>query len=90
MFMHQRRNDLLRHICWAQRNVTRQASEYSSHPSYNTSLPCGETKEDNEMGGTRNTHEVDVKYGMYTTLFVMPGREITLERRTVLGRRKVD
>jgi hypothetical protein len=41
------------------------------------------------MGGTRNTHEVDVKYGMYTIVFVMPGREITPERRTVLGRRKV-
>jgi len=61
MFMQQCRNDLLRHVRSAQRTVTRQASEYSSHLSYNTSLPCDKTKEDNEMGGTRNTQGVDVK-----------------------------
>jgi hypothetical protein len=62
MFTQQRRNDLLRHIYRAQRKVTWQASEYNSHPSYNTSLPCDKTREDNEMGGTRNTRGVDVKY----------------------------
>ena len=61
--MQQRRNDLLqRHICRAKCKLTRQASQYNSHPSYNTSLPCDKTKEGNGMGGTRNTRGVDVKY----------------------------
>jgi len=62
MFMYRRSNDLLRHVCRAQHKVTRQASEYNSHPAYYTSLLCDKTKEDNKMGGTRNTHRVDVKY----------------------------